>query len=80
MVATMTPRSKPHSVRRPVQKRRIANFEKFNAEEHPRLRRDRISVVVALLIILGLIALFIWAVVTGDPPNTDAMWEFQYLC
>ena len=84
MVATMPPppstHSKPHSVRRPVQKRKVANFSKSNVEEHARLRRKRVSGVVMLLFILGLIALVIWAAISGDPPNTDAMWEFQHLC
>ena len=84
MVATMTParvsRSKPHSVRRPVQKHKVANSEEFKAKEYERSRRDRISIVVGLLLIFVLIALAVWAVMTGDSPNTEAMWEFQYLC
>lgn len=84
MVATMPPqpftRSKPHSVRRPVHKRKVANSAISGAEEDARLRSKRVAGVVMLLIILGLISLVIWAAVTGDPPNTDVMWEFQYLC
>lgn len=83
MVATMTPppgtRSKPRSVKRPVQKRKVPITVKPSAEERAQLRRDRISAVVALLFIVAMVTLVIWAALTGDMSNTDAMWDFPYL-
>lgn len=83
MVTTMTPppgtRSKPRSVKRPVLKRKVPITVKPSAEERAQLRRDRISAGIALLFIVAMVALVIWAALTGDMSNTDAMWDSPYL-
>jgi len=83
MVTTMTPppgtRSKPRSVKRPVQKRKVPITVKPSAEDRAQLRRDRISAVIALLFIIAMVALVIWAALTGDISDTGAMWDSPYL-
>lgn len=83
MVATTTPppgtRSKPRPVNRPVETRKVPISVKPSVEERTQLRKDRISAAVAVLFIIGMLALVVWAAMTGDVPNTDAMWDYPYL-
>lgn len=83
MVATMTPppgtRSKPRPVKRPVETRKVPITVKPSAEERAQLRKDRVSAAVAVLFIFALIAFVVWAAMTGDASNADAMWDLPYL-
>ena len=84
MVATMTPapvsRSKTHSVRRPVQKHKVANSEEFKAKEHERSRRDRISVVVGLVAGAGLVYSMTTASVEAAEDRITSSDAWQELC
>lgn len=83
MATTMTPppetRSKPRPVDRPVATRKVPITVKPSAKERAQLRKDRISAVIALLFIIGMIALVVWVAMTGDVSDTDAMWNSWYL-
>lgn len=69
-----TRRSRP----RPIVTRKVPITVKPSAEERAQLRKDRISAVVALLFIIGLIALLVWAAMTGEGPPPE-MWEYPFL-
>ncbi|MFT4557958.1 MAG: hypothetical protein ACI93T_001149 [Porticoccaceae bacterium] len=83
MVAMATPppgtRSKSRPVKRPVETLKVPITVKPSAEERGQLRKDRISAVVAVLLIVGLMALGVWVAITGDASNTDAMWDYPYM-
>lgn len=79
MTATLNRPPSRRSKPRPVVARRVPITVKPSAEEREQLKRDRISAVVAVLMIMGLIGLLVWAAMTGDPSAADTMWDVPYL-
>ena len=52
---------------------------KLSDEERAQLRKDRISAAIAILFIIGLIALLVWAAATGEAPQTYDAWDYPPL-
>lgn len=79
MTATLNRPPSSRSKLRPPVARRVPITVKPSVEEREQLKRDRISTVVAVLMIMGLIGLLAWAAMSGDPSAADAMWDVPYL-
>ena len=79
MVATMNPPPVKRSDPVPVKPRKVPIVVKPSAEELAQNRRDRLSVAAVALMITGLVALLVWAIMGADPPNTDMMWQYPDL-
>lgn len=79
MVTTTTPppgiQTKPLSEKRPVQKSKVPFAVKPGIKEQPELQESRTAAIVPLLLVVGLIALVIWAALTGDMSKVDAIWD-----
>lgn len=79
MTSTPDTRSKLRSEERPARTRKVPIDIKPSVEERAQLRRDRISAAVAVLIIIGMISLLVWAALAGGTSDTNAMWDVPYL-
>ncbi len=79
MVATMNPVPVKRSDTVPVKPRKVPIVVKPSAEELAQNRRDRLSVAAVALMITGLVALLVWAIMIAEPPNSDVVWPSPYL-
>lgn len=79
MTATMNRPPTRRSTPRPVVTRKVPVTVRPGTDERAQLRKDRISAVVAVLILLALIGFVIWAGITGDSSSADYMWDYPYL-
>ena len=67
--------SESHSTKRPVEERKVPVIVKPSPEEQTQLPEDRVAAVVTVLLVVGMIALAIWAALTGDTSKIDAIWD-----
>jgi len=68
MFPTMTPPPGTQSTKRlAAVKRRV--------EKQTQVPENRITTVVTVLLIVGMIALAIWGALTGDASKIDAIWD-----
>lgn len=72
MFPTMAPppgtQSKSRSIERSV-------AVKPSVEKQTQVPENRITVVVTVLLVVGMIALAIWVALTGDTSKIDAIWD-----
>lgn len=79
MVTTTTPppgiQSKPLSEKHPAKKSKVPATIKPGIKEQPDPQESLTAAVVTLLLVVGLVALVIWAALTGDMSKVDAIWD-----